>query len=53
LEPPTPQALLASVDLFDQLSTRTAYLLGLAIFDARPVRAEIMAILDRGGDRQA
>jgi hypothetical protein len=35
------------VDLFDQLSARTANLLRLDIFDARPVRSEIMTILDR------
>ena len=43
--PDTARALLASLELFDRLSTRTAHLLGMAAFDARRVRAEVRAIL--------
>ncbi len=47
--PDTARALLASVELFERLSARTAHLLGMAVFDARRVQAEVMAILERAG----
>ncbi len=43
----TARALLASVELFERLSTRTAHLLGVPVFDARRVQAEVTAILER------
>jgi aminoglycoside 6-adenylyltransferase len=42
----TTRALLASLDLFATLSRRTAEALGLTVFDAAPIRAEVTAILD-------
>jgi aminoglycoside 6-adenylyltransferase len=39
-------ALRASVDLFDHLSTRTAHRVGLAPFNASPVRAEVISTLE-------
>jgi len=45
----TARALLASVDLFERMSTRTTNLLGMAAFDARLVRREITGILGRLG----
>jgi len=48
----TALALLASVDLFERLSARTARLLQIPAFDARRVRAEVTVILERlGTDR--
>ena len=47
--PATARALLASVELFERLSNRTAHALAIAQFDARRVRAEVTRILDRPG----
>jgi aminoglycoside 6-adenylyltransferase len=45
----TARALLASLELFERLSTRTAHLLGVAAFDVRRVRAEVMVSLGVDG----
>jgi aminoglycoside 6-adenylyltransferase len=42
----TTKALLASLDLFDELSNRTAAALGFTAFDVASIRAEITAILN-------
>ncbi len=43
----TARALLASLELFERLSTRTARRLGMAAFDARRVQAEVRAVLEQ------
>jgi aminoglycoside 6-adenylyltransferase len=48
----TAQAMLASVELFESLRTRTAQLIELPAFDARSVRAEVTAILERAGAKR-